>query len=96
MRHLITFSIVFTHKNGMDRINFPSPIEKAQFQPPIKTNVKKKNPDPNPPKNLDLDPKLFYKCIIFNWQLTVEEQPMVYWMVNQNALRAYDLLEAFD
>ena len=39
MRNLITFSIVLTNKNGMDRFN-PAPIKKAQSQHPNKTKVK--------------------------------------------------------
>ena len=38
VRNLITFTIVFTNKNGMDRFN--PPIKKAQSQSPIKTKVK--------------------------------------------------------
>ena len=33
VRNLITFSIVFTNKNGMDRFNYPpSPIKNTMFK----------------------------------------------------------------
>ena len=40
VRNFITFSIVFTQKNGMDRINPPSPLKKHNFNPTFKTKVK--------------------------------------------------------